>query len=103
MQVSEDSERKLLIRKHIKIVIEKFSMQDSKPSSKTPTKDNFMLFKATEDEQVVEETLYRSLVGYLLYIAKQSRPNKVWVINVLSRFMERPANSHWLAGKLVLR
>ena len=26
----------------------------------------------------------------------------MWIVNVLSRFMDKPANTHWLAGKRVL-
>ena len=59
--------------------------------------------KATEVEQVLDETLYRSSVGSLLYIAKQTRPDIVWMVIVLSRFMHKSANSHWLAGKRVFR
>ena len=80
-------------------------MQDSNPS-KTPAENNLhnlQLVKATEVEQLVDETLYRSLIGSLLYIAKQTRPDIVWIVNVLSRFMDKPANSHWLTGKRVLR
>ena len=77
-------------------------MQVSNPS-KTPAENNLKLVKAAEVEQLVDETLYRSLVGPLLYIAKQTRPDIVWIVNVLSRFMDKPANSHWLAGKRVLR
>ena len=103
MQVSEDSEKITLDQKtYIESVIEKFSMQDSN-RSKTPAENNLKLIKATEDEQLVEETLYRSLVGSLLYKAKQTRPDIVWIVNVLSRFMDKLANSHWLAGKRVLR
>ena len=77
-------------------------MQDSNPSI-TPAEKNLKLVKATEVEQLVEETIYRSLVGSLLYIVKQTRPDIVWIVNVLSRFMDKPTNSHWLAGKRVLR
>ena len=77
-------------------------MQDCNPS-KTPAENNLKLVKATEDEQLTDQTLYRSLVGSLLYIAKQTRPDIIWTVNVLSRFMEQPSNSHWLAGKRVLR
>ena len=45
-------------------------MQDSN-QSKTPAENNLKLIKATDDEQLVEETLYRNLVGSQLYIAKQ--------------------------------
>ena len=87
---------------YIQTVIEKFSMQDCN-SSKTPAENNLRLVKATEDEELFDQTLYRSLEGSLLYIAKQTRPDKIWIVNVLSRFMEQPSNSRWLAGKRVLR
>ena len=77
-------------------------MQDSNPS-KTPAENHFKLVKATEVYQLIDETFNRSLVGSLLYIAKQTRPDIVWIVIVLSRFMDKPPNSHWLAGKRVLR
>ena len=102
-QIIEDSEKITLDQQtHIESVLEKFSMQDSNPS-KAPAENNLKLVKAAEVEQLVDETLYRSLIGSLLYIAKQTRPDIVWIVNVLSRFTDKPANSHWLAGKRVLR
>ncbi len=47
--------------------------------------------------------LYRSLVGSLLYIGKQTRPDILHVVNQLSRFLEKPKTSHWKAAKHVLR
>ena len=103
MQINEDSEKLILDQEtYIESILAKFSLQDSNPS-KTPAENNLKLVKTTEVEQLVDETLYRNLVGSLLYIGKQTRPDKVWVVNVLSRFMDKPANSHWLAGKHVLR
>ena len=87
---------------YIETVIEKLSIQDCNPS-KTPAENNLRLVKATEDEQLIDQTLYRSLVASLLYIANQIRPDIFWTVNVLSRFMKQPSNSHWLAGKRVLR
>ena len=77
-------------------------MQDSN-SSKTPSYSNLMLVKSTEVQQLVDETFYKSLVGSLLYIAKKTSPDIVRIVKVLSRFMNKPANSHGLAGKRVLR
>ena len=103
MQINEDSEKIILDQQtYIENVLEKFGMQDSNPS-KTPAENNLKLLKAAEVEQLVDETVYRSLVGSLLYIAKHTRPNIVWIVNVLSQFMDKPANSHWLAGKRVFR
>ena len=103
MQVNDDTEKIILeLETYIESVLEKFSMQDSN-LSKTPAPDNFKLVKATEVEQLVDETLYRSLVGSLFYIAKQTRPDLMWIVKVLSRFMDKPANSHCVAGKRGLR
>ena len=103
MQISQERDKITLDQeKYIENVIEKFGMQDSNPS-KTPAENNLKLVKAADNEQLVDEKLYRSLVGSLLYIAKQTRPDIVWIVNVLSRFMTKPTNTHWLAGKRVLR
>ena len=103
IQINEDSEKITLDQEtYIESVPEKFSTQGTKPS-KTPAENNLKLMKASEVAQLVDETLYRKLVGSLLYIAKQTGPEIVWIVNVFSRFMDKPANSHWLAGKRVLR
>ena len=41
-----------------------------------------------------EATMYRSLVGGLLYIANQTRPDASFPVNFLSRFMQRPTRLH---------
>ena len=103
MQINEDSEKITLDQEtYIESVLEKISMQDSNPS-KTLAENNLKLVKATEVEQRVDETFYRSFVGSLLYKTNQTRLDMVWIISVFSRFMVRPANSHWLDGKRVLR
>ena len=103
MQISQKRNKITLDQEtYIESVIGKFSMHDSNPS-KTPAENNLRLVKASESEALVDERLYRSLVGSLLYIAKQTRPDIVWIVNVLSRFMDKPTNTHWLAGKRVLR
>ena len=83
LQIKEDSERITLDQEtYIESALEKFRMQDSNPSE-TPAENNLKLVTATF-EQLVDETRYRSLVGSLLYIAKQTRPDIVWIVNVLS-------------------
>ena len=47
--------------------------------------------------------MIRSLVGSLLYIGKQTRPDILNVVNQLSRFFEKPNTTHWQAAKHVLR
>ena len=57
MQKSEDSEKITLDQEtHIESLLEKFSMQDCNPS-KTLAENKLKLAKATEVEQLVDETL----------------------------------------------
>ena len=101
--MSKDSRKITLDQEtYIESVLKKIGMQDSNPSE-SPAANNFKLVKATEVEHLVDETLYRSLVGSLLNIAEQTRPDIVWIVKVPSWFIDKPANSHWLAGQPVLR
>ena len=77
-------------------------MQDCKPS-KTPAENNLKLEVAQEDSVRVDSHEFRSLVGSLLYLAKQTRPDIMWITNVLSRFMNDPTVEHFNAVKRVLR
>ena len=55
-----------------------------------------------DDFEKIDEGLYRSLIGSLLYLTA-SRPDILFVVSVLSRFMHSPSEKHFLAGKRVLR
>ncbi|XP_057844560.2 secreted RxLR effector protein 161-like [Cryptomeria japonica] len=51
---------------------------------------------------LVDPTIYRKLVGSLIY-ATTTRPDISFAIGVLSRFMQQPRETHWLAAKHILR
>ena len=88
--------------KYTQNILEQFNLQDCKPS-KTPAENNIKLEVAQEDSARVDSHEFRSLVGSLLYLAKQTRPIIMWITNVLSRFMNDPTVEHFNAGKRVLR
>jgi hypothetical protein len=46
---------------------------------------------------------YRELIGKLLYFAIATRPDIVYRVGILCRFVENPGPSHWHAAKRVLR
>ncbi len=78
-----------------------FGFADSKPQS-TPCIPNTHLSKdgvALENESVP----YMSVVGSLLYLAVNTRPDISFAVGVLSRFMAAPRAEHWQAAKRVLR
>lgn len=45
----------------------------------------------------VDPTLYRQLIGSLMYLL-DSRLNICYVVNTLSQFMVEPCRSHWKVG-----
>ena len=51
---------------------------------------------------LVDATLYRHLVGSLIYLT-HSQPDISFVVSMVSRFMQKPHESHWLAAKIILR
>ena len=77
-------------------------MSDCKAVAK-PAEVNLKLIKSNEEQKLVNPKLYRSLVGSLLFIGKQTRPDILHIVNQLSRFLDKPDESHWKAAKHVLR
>lgn len=61
-------------------------------------------FKMTKDEGRIEidSTLYKRIVGSLMYLTAM-RPDMMYVISLISRFMERPTELYFKAAKRVLR
>ena len=55
-----------------------------------------------DDESIVDPTLFKRLVGRLMYL-KIARPNIMYGVSLISIFMESPKDSHWQAGKRILR
>ena len=46
--------------------------------------------------------MYRQLVGSLIYLTT-TRPDLAYSVSVLSQFMSKPLESHWVAAKSMLR
>ncbi|KAI3821705.1 hypothetical protein L1987_09277 [Smallanthus sonchifolius] len=59
------------------------------------------LSKEDREEQI-DPSLYRSLVGSLMYLTN-TRPDIMFTVSKISRFMEEPTKTHWEAGKRILR
>ena len=90
-------------KKYIETVLQQFNMSDRKAVA-TSGEVNLKLVKSDdEDQKLVDPKLYRSLVGSLLFIGKQTRPDILHIVNQLSRCLDKPNESHWKAAKHVLR
>jgi hypothetical protein len=53
------------------------------------------------DTPLVENTLYKQLVGSLLYLT-HSRPDLSYAVGAVSRFMQEPHELHWKVAKCIL-
>ena len=83
-------------------MLQRFQVDQWKPS-RTPVDLNLKLQTTHNGDEEVDQRIYRSLVGSLLYLAKQTRPDILFTVNILSRHMNAPTNQHWMCGKRVLR
>ncbi|XP_059629556.1 secreted RxLR effector protein 161-like [Cornus florida] len=55
-----------------------------------------------EDGETVDPTFFKSLVGSLRYLTC-TRPDILFAVGLVSRFMERPTITHFKAAKRILR
>ena len=86
--------------KYTRDMIKKFDMQSSS-SANTPLSTTTKLH-ADMDGQSVNQTLYRSYIGSLLYVTA-SRPDIMFSVCLCARFQANPKESHMAAVKRILR
>eukprot|EP00253_Pinus_taeda_P031290 PITA_31290 len=75
-------------------------MEDCKPAP-SPFQSGVKLSVSCTSPEV-DATLYRQLVGKLLYLT-HTRPDLSFVVGLVDRFMQNPRESHWKAAKRILR
>jgi hypothetical protein len=101
LEISEDaSSIKLSQAKYAQDLLEIFYMIDCK-SAPTPFLSGVRL-EDGGDTPLVDNKLYKHLVGSLLYLTL-SRPDLSYVVGAISRFMQEPHELHWKAAKRILR
>ncbi|PKI72950.1 hypothetical protein CRG98_006650 [Punica granatum] len=86
--------------RYAKEILKKFSMENCLPVD-TPVECGIRLTKE-EEGKPMNPTYYKSLVGCLRYLTC-SRPNMLFGVGLVSRFMETPKTSHLKAAKRSLR
>ena len=87
-------------KKYMRDILEKFKMENCNAVS-IPVGTGVKLSKEG-DGKLVDSTLYKSLVGSLRYLTI-TRPDILYGVGLVSRFMEIPRESYWLAAKRILR
>lgn len=89
----------------IQTVLERFRIEDSKPTS-TPFPGGTKIARASDVEaQEFRDTKlpYNSLVGSLMYIAQGTRPDIAYAVGALSQHLARPSMTAWNLGLHVLQ
>jgi hypothetical protein len=98
--IQDASGIKLSQAKYARDLLERFHMTDCK-SSPTPFLSGVRL-EDGEDTPLVESTLYRQLVGSLLYLT-HSRLDLSYAVGAVYMFMQGSHELHWKASKCILR
>ena len=86
--------------KHAHEVLKKVIMENRKLAP-TPLMQNVKIIKDDGAEKI-DASFYRSFIESLLYLVT-SRPDLMYVVSLLSRFMQSPSKIHFAAAKRVLR
>eukprot|EP00253_Pinus_taeda_P029617 PITA_29617 len=85
--------------KYVNKVLDRFNMQECKAAI-TPTVIGLKLSKEDSSKDF-DPSLYKSIVGSLMYLTA-TRPDIMFVVSLISRFIERPKEAHWQAAKRIL-
>ncbi|RVX01687.1 Retrovirus-related Pol polyprotein from transposon RE1 [Vitis vinifera] len=87
-------------QKYAKEILKKFKMEECKSTS-TPMNQKEKFCKEDGAEKV-DEGLYRSMIGCLMYLTA-TRPDIMHAVSLLSRYMHCASEIHFQAAKRVIR
>lgn len=85
---------------YIRKMLTRFGLEDAKPS-KIPLDPGHLQTK--EEKALPNNRQYASLIGGLLYVATNTRPDIAAAVSILGRKVSCPTNSDWTEAKRVLR
>eukprot|EP00253_Pinus_taeda_P036216 PITA_36216 len=86
--------------RYVNEVLERFNMQEFMAAI-TPMVMGLKLSKEDSSKDF-DPSLYKSIVGSLMYLTT-TRPDIMFAVSLISRFVERPKEAHWQAAKRILR
>lgn len=99
LEITKRKDRLQITQKEmIQKLLIKFNMQECKGVN-TPLETNF---NADIDAPIIDVP-FKELIGSLLYISTNSRPDIAFAVSYLSRFLDKPTQQLWTAGKRILR
>src|SRR5271169_5461912 len=105
IQVQRDRERKILHISqpgYIRTILNRYGMQDSKPTN-PPLPSGARLAKAATTDVLTDRKDYQSIVGSIMYGMLATRPDLAQCIQQISQFSQTPTRTHEKAAKHTLR
>ena len=101
--VQEEEQQCLWIhqKQYISKLLVKYGMTEAKTVS-TPTDISVKLRMDDKHSKQVDQVMYQSIVGSLLYAAVVTRPDISQAVGVISKFSSRPTEAHLTAAKRIL-
>ncbi|MCH80525.1 copia-type polyprotein [Trifolium medium] len=86
--------------KYAEELLERFEMNECNSVSNTCETNSKL--EECSDEEMVDSTMFKQIVGSLRYLCN-SRPDICYAVGVVSRFMSMPRKSHLIVAKRILR
>lgn len=86
--------------RQIQTLVNKFNVAESKKTFNTPMEAKLKLEKG--DVNNLPDVPYRELVCSLLFIGRYTRPDVLFAVTILCRFLTCYTETHWKAAKRVL-
>ncbi|KAL0454353.1 UNVERIFIED_CONTAM: Retrovirus-related Pol polyprotein from transposon TNT 1-94 [Sesamum latifolium] len=92
---------------YVQNVLEKFSMENAKPTS-IPLAAHFQLCKdqcpkTESDKEKMKKVPYSNAIGSVMYLIVSTKPDIAYAVSCLSRYMSNVGTPHWEALKWLLR
>jgi hypothetical protein len=87
-------------KKYAQEVLERFHMENCNPVG-TPTEPGLKLSRDLDGKRV-DSTYFKQIVGSLMYLTA-TRPDIMYAVCLISRYMEKPTELHLKAAKRVFR
>ena len=87
---------------YLEKVLKQFGMENCKPVA-TPLEPGRKFQQLTPSDKPFDVHTYQQAIGCLTYMSTATRPDIAVAVGVLSQYMSRPSNDHWMGVKRVLR
>ena len=87
---------------YIEKILKKYNFLDCKHVA-TPFDSSVHLFPVKNDNDIINQKEYASIIGSLRYATDCTRPDIAYAVGVLSRFTSKPSRDHWHAIERVMK